>query len=97
MLQFTKQLTSFFSVSGDVLKHRRVKHYGYKFYYDVNNIDPTRPLADGIPAECRLFLDRLTARGLIKTKPDQLTVNQYLPGQGNHSFVSLRRRWYAYQ
>jgi len=29
------------------LKHRRVKHYGFEFRYDNNNVDKDRPLAAG--------------------------------------------------
>ena len=64
------------------LKHRRVKHYGYEFMYGINNVDPDRPLEQGIPHECDQFLDRLMAVGCLKQRPDQLTVNQYKPGQG---------------
>ncbi|XP_058041789.1 alkylated DNA repair protein alkB homolog 8 isoform X2 [Ahaetulla prasina] len=31
------------------LKHRRVKHFGYEFRYDNNNVDQDRPLPGGIP------------------------------------------------
>ncbi|KAK2170241.1 hypothetical protein NP493_1156g01017 [Ridgeia piscesae] len=64
------------------LKHRRVKHYGYEFMYGINNVDPDRPLEQGIPHECDQFLDRLMALGCLNQRPDQLTVNQYKPGQG---------------
>lgn len=29
------------------LKHRRVKHYGYEFRYDNNNVDKDKPLPHG--------------------------------------------------
>lgn len=29
------------------LKHRRVKHFGYEFRYDNNNVDRDRPLPGG--------------------------------------------------
>lgn len=29
------------------LKHRRVRHYGYEFRYDNNNVDKDKPLAAG--------------------------------------------------
>ncbi|KAF2973688.1 hypothetical protein EK904_004530, partial [Melospiza melodia maxima] len=31
------------------LKHRRVKHFGYEFRYDNNNVDKDKPLPGGIP------------------------------------------------
>ncbi|XP_069825857.1 alkylated DNA repair protein alkB homolog 8 isoform X2 [Dendropsophus ebraccatus] len=64
------------------LKHRRVKHYGYEFRYDNNNVDKDQPLPGGLPEFCNVLLDRCLHQGLIKTRPDQLTINQYEPGQG---------------
>ncbi|XP_030311266.1 alkylated DNA repair protein alkB homolog 8 isoform X1 [Calypte anna] len=64
------------------LKHRRVKHFGYEFCYDNNNIDKDKPLPGGLPVICDLFLEKCLKQGYIKHKPDQLTVNQYEPGQG---------------
>lgn len=38
------------------LKHRRVKHYGFEFRYDNNNVDKEKPLSAGeLPIFC-LFL-----------------------------------------
>lgn len=31
-----------------VLKHRRVKHFGYEFRYDNNNVDKDKPLPGGV-------------------------------------------------
>ncbi|KAK2519052.1 Alkbh8 [Columba guinea] len=31
------------------LRHRRVKHFGYEFCYDNNNVDKDKPLPGGIP------------------------------------------------
>ncbi|XP_073518296.1 tRNA (carboxymethyluridine(34)-5-O)-methyltransferase ALKBH8 isoform X5 [Phyllobates terribilis] len=64
------------------LKHRRVKHYGYEFRYDNNNVDKDQPLPEGLPAFCKTLLGRCLHQGLIKNIPDQLTINQYEPGQG---------------
>ncbi|XP_053729015.1 alkylated DNA repair protein alkB homolog 8 isoform X1 [Synchiropus splendidus] len=64
------------------LKHRKVKHYGYEFRYDNNNVDKDKPLAVGIPEVCLSILDRCVTHGYINVLPDQLTVNQYEPGQG---------------
>uniref|UniRef100_A0A3Q3WZG6 tRNA (carboxymethyluridine(34)-5-O)-methyltransferase n=1 Tax=Mola mola TaxID=94237 RepID=A0A3Q3WZG6_MOLML len=64
------------------LKHRRVKHYGYEFRYDNNNVDKDKPLAAGIPEECLPVLERCVTNKLINIMPDQLTVNQYESGQG---------------
>ncbi|XP_054829091.1 alkylated DNA repair protein alkB homolog 8 [Eublepharis macularius] len=64
------------------LKHRRVKHFGYEFRYDNNNVDKDRPLPGGLPDLCNVLLTKCLKLGYIKQKPDQLTVNQYDPGQG---------------
>ncbi|XP_009290865.1 tRNA (carboxymethyluridine(34)-5-O)-methyltransferase ALKBH8 isoform X1 [Danio rerio] len=64
------------------LKHRRVKHYGYEFRYDNNNVDKDKPLPGGLPVECDALLQRCLAGGHISVLPDQLTVNQYQSGQG---------------
>ncbi|XP_064297336.1 alkylated DNA repair protein alkB homolog 8 isoform X2 [Phalacrocorax carbo] len=37
---------------------------------------------NGLPEICDLFLENCLKQGYIKHKPDQLTVNQYEPGQG---------------
>ncbi|KAM8975182.1 tRNA (carboxymethyluridine(34)-5-O)-methyltransferase ALKBH8 [Pelodytes ibericus] len=64
------------------LKHRQVKHYGYEFRYDNNNVNKDQPLPGGLPDFCAPTLDKCLTQGLIKHKPDQLTINQYEPGQG---------------
>ncbi|KAM3875264.1 tRNA (carboxymethyluridine(34)-5-O)-methyltransferase alkbh8 [Diretmus argenteus] len=64
------------------LKHRRVKHYGYEFRYDNNNVDKDKPLSAGLPEECVPILERCVRSGHINIMPDQLTVNQYQSGQG---------------
>ncbi|XP_041055789.1 alkylated DNA repair protein alkB homolog 8 [Carcharodon carcharias] len=64
------------------LKHRRVKHYGYEFRYDNNNIDKNKPLPGGLPEICDEVLEQSMEKGYVKFKPDQLTINQYEPGQG---------------
>ncbi|XP_018591693.1 alkylated DNA repair protein alkB homolog 8 isoform X3 [Scleropages formosus] len=64
------------------LKHRRVKHFGYEFRYDNNNVDKNKPLSGGLPAVCHPVLERCLKEKHISIWPDQLTVNQYQPGQG---------------
>ena len=82
------------------LKHRRVKHYGYEFMYTVNNVDINHPLEVDIPPECSNIIDRILENQLIAEKPDQLTINQYQPGQGNavHPLLSnlLLREYSVY-
>lgn len=65
-----------------MLKHRKVKHFGYEFLYGSNNIDRSKPLAEKIPDKCKALIDKMLESKLIEFIPDQLTVNQYEPGQG---------------
>lgn len=64
------------------LKHRRVKHFGYEFRYGSNTVDKDKPLDAAIPKNCRNIIQRMKYDGYIKDEPDQLTVNEYMPGQG---------------
>uniref|UniRef100_A0AAA9S070 tRNA (carboxymethyluridine(34)-5-O)-methyltransferase ALKBH8 n=1 Tax=Bos taurus TaxID=9913 RepID=A0AAA9S070_BOVIN len=64
------------------LKHRRVKHFGYEFHYENNNVDKDKPLPGGLPDICESILEKWLKEGFIKHKPDQLTINQYEPGHG---------------
>ncbi|XP_041851484.1 alkylated DNA repair protein alkB homolog 8 [Melanotaenia boesemani] len=64
------------------LKHRKVKHYGFEFRYDNNNVDKDKPLPAGLPEECLPILEGCLKKGYISFMPDQLTVNQYESGQG---------------
>ncbi|CAL9683877.1 unnamed protein product [Knipowitschia caucasica] len=64
------------------LKHRKVKHYGYEFRYDNNNVDKEKPLPAHLPEECAPVLQRCIQHGYMSIMPDQLTVNQYESGQG---------------
>lgn len=65
-----------------VMKHRRVKHFGFEFKYGINDVDIHEPLSNKIPSICHGFLNEAKDRGLIDYFPDQLTVNSYEPGQG---------------
>uniref|UniRef100_A0A4W4FIU1 tRNA (carboxymethyluridine(34)-5-O)-methyltransferase n=1 Tax=Electrophorus electricus TaxID=8005 RepID=A0A4W4FIU1_ELEEL len=81
------QAVDWLSLNDDVtvqqeLRHRRVKHYGYEFRYDNNNVDKEKPLTGGLPAQCDAMLHRCLSEGHISVLPDQLTVNQYQSGQG---------------
>lgn len=69
------------------LKHRQVKHFGFEFKYGINDVDADDPLPQGIPPVCSNFLQRALATGHVTHYPDQLTVNQYQPGQGRKLFT----------
>lgn len=65
--------------SGDL--RRRVQHYGFRYDYKARSIDEsmrTLPL----PPWAVSVGNRLVKRGLFPAVPDQLIVNEYMPGQG---------------
>ncbi|KAH8348140.1 hypothetical protein KR084_004707 [Drosophila pseudotakahashii] len=66
------------------LKHRHVKHFGFEFLYGSNNVDPSKPLEQSIPAACDILWSRLPSSASCWdwSTPDQLTVNEYEPGHG---------------
>lgn len=72
--------------SNAVLKHRQVKHFGYEFRYDTNNVDVDKPLVnEQIPDKCNFLWKKLSdsqINDVFKEPPHQLTVNKYEPGQG---------------
>lgn len=79
--------------TGKIMKHRRVKHYGFEFRYDNNNVDKDKPLSEKIPEDCLFINKRLEEKGygtLLPWTPDQLTVNQYQKGQGNNLRLFLK-------
>lgn len=70
--------------NGSSIKHRQVKHYGYAFNYNNNNVDKDKPLEEHIPQECNALFEKMSilCPEFKNFKPDQLTVNKYEPGQG---------------
>ena len=64
---------------------RRVQHYGYKYDYKKRSIDNSM-LIGPIPDWCRKIVNKIQMHGIIDFIPDQVIVNEYLPGQGisNH-------------
>lgn len=69
-----------------ILKHREVRHFGYEFRYDTNNVDVNKPLVDNqIPEDCDFLWQKLKNENfseVLNEPPNQLTVNKYEPGQG---------------
>ena len=63
------------------LKHRKVKHFGYKFRYDTNIVDVDDPIAP-IPQNYQFLQNLFKEQGCGKYDYDQITINRYLPGQG---------------
>lgn len=77
-------LCKFESGTSSSMKHRLVKHFGYEFRYDINNVDKDKPLPANLPDETQFLWTKLaeTHMQFARFKPDQLTINHYLPGQG---------------
>ncbi len=60
---------------------RRVQHYGYKYNYKSRRIDTTMKIGD-LPDWLDNIAEKLLTLGIFKEKPDQVIINEYLPGQG---------------
>jgi alkylated DNA repair dioxygenase AlkB len=65
---------------------RRVQHYGYKYDYKSRFVDVTMRLGD-LPVWADDMGRRLLEAGYVPEMPDQVIVNEYLPGQGIASHV----------
>ncbi|CAG7823393.1 unnamed protein product [Allacma fusca] len=68
---------------GQSLKRRWVRHFGFDFDYDTNNVDTTKPSAYAEFPKCvSPVVERLVEKNIVRKKPEQITLNHYLPGQG---------------
>ncbi|CAK4628838.1 unnamed protein product [Aphanomyces euteiches] len=74
------------------VRARQVQHFGYVFNYKTQKCDPSTPL-DEMPAFCRSLIDRMppTFDGI----PDQITANEYLPGQGISAHIDTHSAFTA--
>lgn len=63
----------------NTVKARQVQHFGYEFSYETRRCDETQPLEPMPPAMAKLTAQIPTS---IMDTPDQITVNEYKPGQG---------------
>lgn len=64
----------------DELK-RRVQHYGYRYDYKERSVNPDMYLGP-LPDFVNVVIERMMERNLFKSRPDQLIVNEFQPGQG---------------
>ena len=64
---------------------RRVQHYGYKYDYKARRIDTSMYLGK-LPLWTKPLIQKFLSDNLFDVEPDQLIINEYLPGQGiaNH-------------
>lgn len=60
---------------------RRVQYYGYKYDYHKRKIDTSAEVTP-LPNWAKMWAKRLIRYDFLKKMPDQLIVNEYLPGQG---------------
>src|SRR5216683_4505589 len=60
---------------------RQVQHYGYRYDYKARRVDPSMYLGP-LPPFAMPVASKLIERSLVPRLPDQLIVNEYLPGQG---------------
>lgn len=60
---------------------RRVQHYGFTFDYAIRGINYDKPQIP-FPPPLMQVAQLLHDRGIMPFLPDQLTVNEYLPGKG---------------
>lgn len=65
---------------------RRVRHYGYRYDYRKRAVDPSMRLGP-VPDWLQRLALRLHEDGIFGQVPDQVIVNEYLPGQGIASHV----------
>lgn len=92
-IYFSQHLSS--SVAGDVLRwldelpssewrtdlSRRVVHYGWRYDYRSKSITPDMEIGP-LPTEVKNLATALRDDGHFERVPDQVIVNEYLPGQG---------------
>ncbi len=64
---------------------RRVQHYGYKYDYKARSINSSMKVG-GLPDWVNPLIEKMLQEELIDTRPDQMIINEYQPGQGisNH-------------
>lgn len=65
---------------------RRVQHYGYRYDYRARAVTPDAYLGP-LPQWASELACRLASNGWFERAPDQLIVNEYLPGQGISAHV----------
>ncbi len=60
---------------------RRVQHYGWRYDYRARSVDASMSLGP-LPSWADALARRIAAEGHDTRAPDQVIVNEYLPGQG---------------
>lgn len=65
---------------------RRVQHFGYRYDYKARSVTSDAYLGP-LPGWIEHLKERLVAKGLFASAPDQIIANEYLPGQGISAHV----------
>ena len=65
---------------------RRVQHFGYKYDYKARRIDKSMKIAD-LPDWMMTYAKKLYDKNIFPDIPDQVIVNEYIPGQGIASHI----------
>ena len=65
---------------------RRVQHYGYKYNYKARKIDTSMHIG-ALPDWASDLAYKLYNNNFIDSIPDQVIINEYLPGQGISSHI----------
>ena len=66
------------------MKRRWVRHFGFEFDYNTNGVNTTKSeKCPEFPTFVESVVERMLNSKIVPRKPEQLTVNHYLPGQGN--------------
>ena len=60
---------------------RRVQHYGYVYDYKRRSVDPSMKLGN-LPEWAAVIAQKMAEACWIDAVPDQMIVNEYVPGQG---------------
>ena len=60
---------------------RRVQHYGYRYDYKARAVSPASYLGP-LPVWLDEFITGNLSSSIMRERPDQVIVNEYLPGQG---------------
>jgi len=71
-------LTHIYDKLWDETLTRRTQQYGWEYNYHGGPLKKARPL----PKWTNGIITRLTEENYIKTPPEQLIINEYIPGQG---------------
>ena len=82
--EILKEIDALPWLSGDGALSRRTQHYGYLYNYKSRSIPE---MATPFPSFASKLAKRLSKLGVFEQLPDQLIVNEYLPGQGISAHV----------